>query len=317
MTASSAHGIPTTSLGAPLFNPNILAPGYLFYATGAYDDLTNEKRGKGAFIEIEQVDAGQGTLEGQFFEHVYIHGGAFGCHNEGKGDWVEMMAYAPASTPSNVPGGTGNAQKVGVLSIDNKSGTFQAGEVLVGGTSGHTAAVAAVLSDTSLQVAHIGTGAFQDDEVVTGQTSGATADVNGAISANMIVPASGDGFWNVDGSTLTKGEINSGLAPVPNKTDPQNGYWNWDPDEDPSITPAAGDGAYDLYDIAIPLVRQANRIGCLLHEKDCCPDELKGKKLLPHWKIKFTVNRGAAGTLLVQFMLKTSRKTTVNMDDLA
>lgn len=298
----------------PLMNPNVLVPGYLFYATGAFDDVTNGKRGTGTFMEITQDGAGQDTMEGQFIEHVYVHGGSFGVHNEAAGDWVEMVAYAPASSPTDrTSEQDGNADKVGVLGVTSVSGTFQAGEVVSGGTSGHAGGVVAPPASNQMKVANA-TGSFTQGETVTGATSGATATVAAVISINMIVPnGTSSGYWNVDGSTLVAGELNENLAPVPNDDD--TGYWNWDPEASPSITPAAGDGAFDLYDQNIPLVRQANRLGALLHEKDCCPESLKGKKFLPHWKILFRVNRATTGVLTTQFILKTSRKSTVNLDD--
>jgi len=311
---------PQTSNKTPIVNPDTIPPGYMLYLTGAFDDLETGKRGVGAQIEKAVTnDAGPITeyVEGQFCEHAYIVGGEFGVQNDNFGDWVSMLAYAPASAPTNVPTGTGNANKGGVLAIDNKNGTFQAGDVLTGGTSGHTAAVAAVLADTELQVAHIGTGAFEDDEEVTGSISSATADVDGLIAGNMFVPAADNGFWNVDGSALTVGEINENLVPVPNPGTPQAGFWNWDPDVDPSITPAPSqDGSYDLYDIDIPLVRQANRISVLMHEKGCCPPNIRGKKLLPHWIFRFYVHREAAGPVSVAFVMKFGRRSTVNSTDL-
>jgi len=249
--------IPMTTGRMPLFNPDIIPAGYLLYITGAFDDVSGEKRGEGAQMELEVTyDAGptQGTLQGQFFEHQYVVGGEFGCHDEELGDWASMMAYAPASAPTSTPG-TGNANKV----------------------------------DTGL-------------------------------GFNIIVPAPGDdGDWTVDGSTLWKGEINLNLVPVPNGNDPQTGYWNWDPTVDPSITPVANpgapDGAFDLYDVQMPLVRQANRVSMLLHEKACCPANVRGKKFLPHWVMQFTVNRKTTGAVKVAFSMKFGRKLTTNPGD--
>jgi|GEM_PF-2366486 len=250
---TSGDGVESRKM--PLMNPNILPAGYLFYATGAFDDIAGGKRGEGTALQVTKTDAGVAMVEGRFFEHCYIHGGDFGVLGEDLGDWLSMMAYAAASAPEDrTATHDGNANKV-----------------------------------------------------ATG------------LGFNIVVPAPlGDGDWNVDGSTKEAGEINLNLVPVPNAN--ESGYWDWDPDANPSITPvsnpASPDGAYDLYDAAFPLVRQANRISCLLHEKSCCPESLKGKKILPHWTIRFTVNRASAGTLKVAFTLKLSRKSTVNGGDL-
>jgi hypothetical protein len=113
---------------------------------------------------------------------------------------------------------------------------------------------------------------------------------------NIIVPNANDtGDWTVDGTTLEAGEINQDLAPVPNAT--QTGYWNWDPTQTPSVTPAAGDGDYDLFDAQLPLVRQANRILFWSTSGDITPSSLKGKKLLPHWLLRFEICRYETGTL--------------------
>lgn len=244
---------PMTSGKTPIYNPNILPPGYMLYVTGAFDNLETGKLGEGAQIQVTQFNQGLAYIEGQFLTHVYMLGGDFGMNGGVIGDWTSMMAWAPASSPSSTPG-VGNANKMAV-----------------------------------------GPG------------------------MNIILPApGGDGDWTVDGSTLQVGEINAGLTPVPNKTDA--GFWHWDPDEDPSIYPVSNplipDGQFDLYDFPLPLVRQANRVSLLLYAKECCPPTIKGKKVLPHWKLRFYLNRESAGAAEVAFELKVARHGTVNSDDL-
>lgn len=125
---------------------------------------------------------------------------------------------------------------------------------------------------------------------------------------NIIVPAV-NGDWTVDGTTLEAGEINQDLCPVPNAT--QTGYWNWDPTASPSITSAAGDGDYDLFDAQLPLVRQANRILFWSTSGDITPSSLKGKKLLPHWLLRFEVCRYETGTLKGTARMTIARSKTV------
>lgn len=313
---TSGDGDPTKK--TPLLNPNILTPGYLFYGTGAFDNIATGKRGEGVLLEMEQGEAGLQILDGQFIEHVYIHGGDFGAEGNAKGDWVQMMAWAPASVPTDrTSEQDGNADKVGIAGVVSVSGTFQIGETVTGGTSGHTGKVVSLPEDNQMKIMNA-SGSFEQGETITGGTSGATAAVAATIAVNMIVPNGGStGWWNVDTSAMLVGEINENLVPVPDENSPQVGYWNWDCDASPSITPAAGDGSFNLYDQPLPLVRQANRILCICKHKDCCPEALKGKKFLPHWKIRFYVNRATVGSLWVGFTLKTSRRKTTNLTDLA
>jgi len=132
---------------------------------------------------------------------------------------------------------------------------------------------------------------------------------------NIILPAAGDGDWNVDGSALEVGEINQSLSPVPAFTaagDP-NGWWNWDPTASPSLTPnLTGTGAYNLFDAEIILGRQANRYP--LSNGDVTPAaSIKAKKILPHWLWRFTLKRGASlGAAKVAIRLDTSRLKTNN-----
>jgi len=130
---------------------------------------------------------------------------------------------------------------------------------------------------------------------------------------SIIVPAPlGDGDWDVDGAALTAGEINTDLVPIPSDG---TGYWNWDPDTTPSITPVADpsapDGAYNLFDAELPLARQANKLPCLIGGS-IAPSALKGKKLLPHWVFVFTLHREiGAGSVEVACRMTLARKKTV------
>lgn len=148
----------------------------------------------------------------------------------------------------------------------------------------------------------------------TGTHDGNANKVPTGLGFNIIVPAPGNnGDWNVDGSTLEGGQINQGLVPVPNTSGA--GYWNWDPTADPSITPVANpgapDGSYDLYDAALPLARQANRIPLLGIHGDVSPDAVRPRLMLPHWKVKITVYRATSGTVTASAWLSMGRKTTV------
>jgi len=146
-------------------------------------------------------------------------------------------------------------------------------------------------------------------------------DGNADLYAPYFVPNhAGTGGYNVDGAALTVGEINTGLVPLPayNAAGQPIGHWNWDPTQSPSITPiAVGDmgapnGHYALLSVPAGIIgRQANRLplkgGC----QNCVPEVVKGKKILPHWKIVFTLHRSAAGSTGVAFEMKVARKRTV------
>jgi hypothetical protein len=148
----------------------------------------------------------------------------------------------------------------------------------------------------------------------TGTHDGNANKVPTGLGFNIVVPAPlNDGDWNVDGATLEAGQINDGLVPVPNQSG--TGFWNWDPNASPSITPVANpgapDGAYDLYDVPIPLTRQANRIPLLGVQGDVVPDAVRPKMLLPHWKVKITVHRETTGTVTASAWLAFGRKNTL------
>jgi hypothetical protein len=240
---------PMTSAKTPIYQPNIIPAGYLLYLAGAFDDLTGSgTRGAGAQIHMSKTENGEATLEGQFYEHVYVLGGMVGSTGADLLDWMSFEVFAPASAP--------------------------------------------------------------EDRTATNNGNANKSDVGGF---NIIVPAPGnDGAWNVDGATLQVGEINQNFVPVPNSSG--TGYWNWDCEANPSITPVANpgapDGKYDLFDAQLPLARQANRVP-VIPGGEITPPTLKGKKILPHWKWKFTLHRQATGTVEAAACLWLARlKTT-------
>lgn len=130
---------------------------------------------------------------------------------------------------------------------------------------------------------------------------------------NVIIPAE-DGDWTVDGETLEAGEINENLVPLPayDADGNPNGNWDWDPTASPSITPALGVGHYNLLDFAAGIIgRQANRLPLKGSCESCVPEVVKGKKILPHWTIVFTIHRHVTGSAAVAFEMKIARKNTV------
>lgn len=89
------------------------------------------------------------------------------------------------------------------LPYDNKTGTFQDGETVTGGTSAATGVIYSRNGGSSPLYVYTITGTFQDNEQITGGTSAATADVDnlspedagtGLNYANRIILPAGD-YW--------------------------------------------------------------------------------------------------------------------------
>ena len=110
-----------TSEGTPIYQPNIVPPGYYFWGTGAFD---GSGRGNGTQIAAEVIGAERTErVEGKFFDHVYILGGVLGVENAGAFDWVSLELIAPASVPVVQPGGNCHLINVGPGSIILPSGS--------------------------------------------------------------------------------------------------------------------------------------------------------------------------------------------------
>jgi len=119
-----------------------------------------------------------------------------------------------------------------------------------------------------------------------------------------------NGDFTVDGSTLEVGTINQNLCPVPAAED-NTGFWNWDPTQNPSITPAPNqDGAYHLFAVEIVAVRQANKYP--VKDGEVTPAAgIQGKKVLPHWLWRFTLKKGPEATpTQCRILLYTARVKT-------
>lgn len=102
---------PSTSAGTPISIINIIPPGYYYYATGAFDNITTKARGTGDQIALSQDGPGSAQLSGRFLEHCYVLQGGYACQNAEHDDWVQLDMKAPASIPTSTPG-TGTANKV-------------------------------------------------------------------------------------------------------------------------------------------------------------------------------------------------------------
>ncbi|MDX1643436.1 MAG: hypothetical protein R3244_03655 [Thermoanaerobaculia bacterium] len=133
---------------------------------------------------------------------------------------------------------------------------------------------------------------------------------NADLAGNLFVPAAGDGAYDVDGSTLEAGEVNLNLCPIPASPE-GTGFWNWDPEQDPSITPAPSqDGNYHLMDVEVSALRQANKYP--VADLEVTPASgIQGKKVLPHWVWRFTMTKGPSGNeTAARILLYTARAKT-------
>ena len=133
---------------------------------------------------------------------------------------------------------------------------------------------------------------------------------------SLFVPTqAADGAWEVDGAAMEAGQVNANLVPVPARDADDNpvGWWDWDPDQTPSITPNYDQqGGYNLFDQELKLARQANCYPVMAPHQSVTPEAaVKGKKILPHWLWRFTLVRGdEPGAVKVAIRLDTARKLT-------
>lgn len=253
-TTGTDVSFPATSRNTPIFQPSIIAPGDLFYGTGAFDEVTGAlKIGEGGRIKFDVSEVDSTTVvEGRFYHYVRILGGELRAWSSTVDDELSLDIVFPASAPASTPG-VGNA------------------------------------------------------------------DLNTSGPSPVFVPnVSGDGDYTVDGSTLEVGHINQDLCPVPavikgpDGKDVGIGFWNWDPEQYPSITPApAMDGNYNLIPEELCLLRQANKYP--VADLEVTPAAgIQGKKVLPHWIWRFILSKGPKVGIPTQcrVLLYTSRVTT-------
>ena len=147
--------------------------------------------------------------------------------------------------------------------------------------------------------------------------------------SNVLVPAAGDGGYDVNLTEAANANLNAKpqgcpakvtkAVPVPAFADDgtPNGYWDWD-EETGAITASSTPGAapWNLFDAEITLNRWVNRLQLWSPEathgiayKMQIPT--KAKKILPHWKFRVEVLTGDANrTVSLTWFLVIGRKVT-------
>jgi hypothetical protein len=126
---------------------------------------------------------------------------------------------------------------------------------------------------------------------------------------NVIVPAAGDGAWNV-------AEADRVPIPAYNAEGVATGYWTWnEPDEGKGVVAAGAPGtsSYNLFDQPLDLIRWATKLHLLGDGQiDLKLSSVKPKKLLPHWTCHVDLHGdGASGALNeVTWLLFTARRKT-------
>lgn len=143
--------------------------------------------------------------------------------------------------------------------------------------------------------------------VTAAQGNGNCNVVNG-----VIVPAAGNGGYNVD---LTLANPVPAFAPAGEEDTPTAiGYWEWD---DPNtgrgtITPGTpGASPWFLIAADVPLTRFAARFPILGSDSSQAQvPAIKPKKILPHWRFKFTLHNSSAKNVKIAWHLITARVST-------
>lgn len=132
----------------------------------------------------------------------------------------------------------------------------------------------------------------------------------GVGSAILIVPAAGDGAYDVD-------LAQANLVPAHETYDESNpaGYWEWTAPEVGKGTITAGDEPskefWHLFAVDIQLAKFVAKLPLMgTFMADITVPAVKPKKILPHWKMKVTLHNGGHTGLKLAWYLVTARKKT-------
>jgi hypothetical protein len=139
-------------------------------------------------------------------------------------------------------------------------------------------------------------------------------DGNCNLVSGILVPAAGNGAYNVD---LTQAVLVPALAAATGDYEGNpNGYWDWDEPQTgrgtitPSTTP--GSAKWHLVPAAIDLARFICKLQLMGTESvDLMLPAIKPKKILPHWKLKVVLHNTTAKTLSLTWLLVSARVKNV------
>lgn len=145
-------------------------------------------------------------------------------------------------------------------------------------------------------------------------TAAAQNDGNCNVVNGVIVPAAGNGAYNVD---LTQAvPVPAQAAATGDDEGSTNGYWDWTEPQTGkgTVTASGAPGAAKWHLIAadVDLTRFVSKLQLLgSSQLDVTLSAIKPKKILPHWKLHVTLHNSTAKTLSFVWLLVTARVKSV------
>lgn len=142
----------------------------------------------------------------------------------------------------------------------------------------------------------------------------ASGDGNCNIVSGILVPAAGNGAYNVD---LTQAvPVPAQAASTGDNEGSANGYWDWDEPQTGkgTVTASATPGAakWHLVPAQIDLARFVSKMGLSGDgSMNTTIPAIKPKKILPHWKIQVLLHNSTAKSLDLTWTLVMARVKTV------
>ena len=141
----------------------------------------------------------------------------------------------------------------------------------------------------------------------------------------LIIPATGNGFYNVDVEVALNSNLENKSFGAPGKVTKatpitsfgDSGFWDWD-ENSGDITPSyTMTGGYNLFAEELIMARFAN--GVIVHASPLTQYKnvqynvpVKASKVLPHWVIRGTIYAHGSGNFSAAWMLYTAREYSVD-----
>jgi hypothetical protein len=273
----SRDGVPTTHLdapseadGKPNFVPVPFTQGLYMFVSHKGDDLTGGvlTRGGGQVLRINFTQSSSATDEAvaTFYECVEMHDGHID-YDPSEWDWDDLWSVVvriPKTPVTFNSGGTGNANIAAAASFPawDSGTTYSAGDMVIDGG-----------------IAYVAT------QGSTNQQPNPAVSTYWQYIYNVIVPAAGDGYFNVD--------LDEAIA-VPYEG---GGYWDYDPWDDEfaaSSTPGYAD--WMLFDFAQSDVALLKNMPCSSQRGFFELDAFKVEPLYARWQFVLNVTRHDVGT---------------------